>query len=234
MTRDGLLLRLQPVVCDAKTVVDLGTATGSACRLLARRFRRAHIIGVDLSLGMLAQARKKRGWFDRYSYIQADALQLPFDHHSVDVVFANLLLPWVDDPAHLFNEVARILRKDGIFAFSTLGPDSLLELQQAWQAPGRFLDMHDIGDAAIRSGLRDPVLDVDRTTISYDGVAALLRDLQALGAPKPMLAALETGWKGGPPCFDLELVFGHCWGSGRISASGEYRLDPTQIGRRQG
>jgi len=240
MTRDGLLSRLQPVVVEAKIVVDLGTATGSACRLLARRFRRAHVIGVDLSLSMLARARKKRGWFERHSYVQADAEQLPFPDHSVDVVFANLLLPWVGNPQILFGEVARVLRKDGVFAFSTLGPDSLLELRQAWQELGAeeetgcFLDMHDLGDAAVRSGLRDPVLDVDRTAISYESIDSLSRDLQALGAPATLLAALGKGWRAGPQRFDLELVFGHCWGSGRFSGGGEYRLDPAQIQRRPG
>jgi len=240
MTRDGLLLRLQPVVVEAKTVVDLGTATGSACRLLARRFRRAHVIGVDVSRRMLAQARKKRGWFARHSYVQADAAQLPFPDHSVDVVFANLLLPWVGKPQCLFGEVARVLRKDGVFAFSTLGPDSLLELRQAWQdlvaepETGRFLDMHDLGDAAVRSGLRDPVLDVDRTAISYESTESLSRDLQALGAPAAFLAALGKGWQARPQRFDLELVFGHCWGSGQFSSGGEFRLDPAQIQRRPG
>jgi len=240
MTRDGLLFRLQPVVIEAKTVVDLGTATGSACSLLARRFRRAHVIGVDLSFGMLAQARKKCGWFNRHSYVQADAEQLPFPDHSIDIVFANLLLPWIGNPEHLFGEVARVLRKDGAFAFSTLGPDSLLELRQAWQElvarpeTGGFLDMHDLGDAAVRAGLRDPVLDVDRTAISYESVESLARDLRALGAPSALPAALGRGWKAGPRRFDLELVFGHCWGSGRFSGGGEYRLDPAQIGRRSG
>jgi malonyl-CoA O-methyltransferase len=240
MTRDGLLSRLQPIVITAKTVVDLGTATGSACRPLARHFRRAHVIGVDLSLNMLAQARKKRGWFTRHSYIQADAEQLPFADHSIDVVFANLLLPWVRDPGRLFDEVARVLRKDGVFTFSTLGPDSLLELRQAWSAvvaepgAGCFPDMHDLGDVAVRSGLRDPVLDVDRTAVSYASNESLSRDLRALGAPAALLAEIGKTPSARTQRFDLELVFGHCWGSGPISGANEYRIDPAKIRRRPG
>jgi len=236
--RDGLLSRLQPVVVTAQNVIDLGTATGSACRPLARRFRGARIIGVDLSIGMLRKARGKRGWLDRYSLIQANAEQLPFADHSVDVVFANLLLPWVGAPGRLFGEVVRVLRKDGLFAFSALGPDSLLELRQAlqplmprWEA-GRFPDMHDLGDAAVRAGLKDPVLDVDRTEVAYDSVASIERDLRAVRAPATLLAALGERWKAGPRRFDLELVFGHCWGSGAFPQSGEYRLDPVEIGHR--
>ena len=53
VTRDGLLARLEPMIIDARTVVDLGCATGSACKPLAKRFRRARIIALDLSAGML-------------------------------------------------------------------------------------------------------------------------------------------------------------------------------------
>ena len=72
------------------------------------------------------------------------------------------------------------------------------------QGVGQFLDMHDVGDAAVRAGLRDPVLDVDR--VRTDAA---------------------------PGC-DMELIYGHCWGPGPQSASGEYRIEPMQIGRRRG
>ena len=120
LTRDGLIARLQPITVDAGTVVDLGCGTGAAIRPLAKRFRGARIIGVDRSQGMLDRCRKRRLWFTRASFVKADARELPFADHSVDVVYCNLLMPWIDDLAALAREVSRILRKDGLF--STLGP----------------------------------------------------------------------------------------------------------------
>ena len=177
VTRDGLLSRIEPMSVDARVVVDLGSATGSAIGSLKKRFRAARIIAVDLSAAMLQKALGRRSWFSRFAAVQADARSLPFADDSVDVVFSNLLLPWIDEPAAAFGEVARVLREDGLFAFSTLGPDSLLALRLAWQASddgvhvNRFLDMHDIGDALVRSGLRDPVLDVDRLSVTKQPVA---------------------------------------------------------------
>ena len=42
--------------------------------------------------------------------------------------------------------------------------------------------MHDIGDALVRAGLTEPVLDVERLTLTYKDVLALMRDLKIIGA----------------------------------------------------
>ncbi len=253
--RNGLLARLDSMALDAKVIVDLGCATGSACPSLLRRFRRARIIAIDLSLPMLERAKAKRPRFAKLSAIQANAVSLPLADQSVDIVFANMLLPWVPEPAPMFGEVARILRKDGVFLFATLGPDSLLELRNAWQGvdPGphvnRFLDMHDVGDVAVRAGLRDPVLDVDRLTVTYASATALFRDLTATGGRnslrhrrqslvgknrfRAMTDTLDADKSDGVISLDLEIVYGHCWGSGQTRSDGEIRIDAAQIGRRR-
>ena len=254
VTRNGLLARLEPMVVEAKTVVDLGCATGSACKPLAKRFRRAHIIALDLSAGMLQQVRRKQSWFTKYSLLHASATAIPLVDQSVDVVFANQLLPWIDTSATMFAEVARVLRENGLFLFATLGPDSLSGLRQAWRSTdtgvhvNRFPDMHDIGDAAIRAGLTDPVLDVDRLSVTYQDAGALFRDLTGCGARNSlahrshtligksrfdtMTATLERHRKNGTIELDLELIYGHCWGAGPRSRDSEIRIDPGQIGRR--
>lgn len=255
VTRDGLLARLEPIAIDARTVVDLGCATGSACRPLASRFRRAHIIAIDLSLPMLLQVLRKRTWFAKNSLVQANAATLPLMDQSVDVVFANLLLPWIDDHSRLFGEVTRVLRKDGLMLFATLGPDSLSEIRRAWQSVDDcphvnvFPDMHDIGDAAVRAGLRDPVLDVDRLTVTYTSSDDLFRDLTATGSRnslqhrsrsligknrfKTMTAALDAATINGVVNLELELVYGHCWGPGPVAQGAEFRVDAAHIGRRK-
>jgi malonyl-CoA O-methyltransferase len=254
-TRKGLLARLEPMMIEASNVVDLGAATGSALQALRQKFRAAHIIGADLSADMLVEARKKLGWFSRTSLLQVDARALPLAEQSIDVVFSNLMLPWLDDPAAMFAEVARVLRRDGLFIFATLGPDSLRAIRQAWQGVddgphvNRFLDMHDIGDAAVRAGLRDPVLDVDRMTVTYARSESLFRDLTAMGARNSLLhrdrslgaahrfqamtSQLEQLREGGLLPVELEIVYGHCWGCGPRAGAGEVRVAAGQIGRRR-
>ena len=249
VTRDGLLARLLPMTVEAAIVVDLGAATGGAVPLFQQRFRRARVIAVDRSAGMLRAARGKRGLFSKQREVQADAGALPFADGSVDVFFCNLMLPWLDHPDAVFAEVARVLRRDGLFAFATLGPDSLMELRHAWQTVDggehvrQFPDMHDVGDALLRAGLRDPVLDVDRLTVNYGGSEALLRDLSAVGA-RNSLRQRQPGLMGrrrfsrfsdalfaeGTGCsITFELVYGHCWGGEVRGRGAEITVDAAKI-----
>lgn len=260
VTRDGLLARLEPLVLDAKDILDLGSATCSAERSLRKRFARARIISLDISRNMLRQGRRKRSWISRATgvrsvYVQADASQLPFTDQSIDLVFSNQLPSCISDPDLVFAEVARVLRKGGVFAFASLGPDSLLEISRAWSEVdryahvNRFPDMHDIGDALVRAGLHDPVLDVDRLTVSYENPSKLFADLTSVGARNAlrqrntsltgrqrfgkMLAALQGNSDDGKIVLELELVYGHCWGGGPRSDPSNFRIDASAIARRR-
>lgn len=250
-TRDGLFQRLQPLLVDAHLVVDLGSATGAANKPLNKRFPKAQVISVDVAHNMLQKARNRKSWLAKTSFAQANAAALPFANESVDVVFSNQLLPWIAETGTVFTEVARVLRKGGMFAFATLGPDSLREISRAWSQVddnahvSQFPDMHNLGDALVNAGLRDPVLDVDRLGINYKDSHALFADLTAVGARNAlfrrvqsltgkqrfanMVRALEDTAVGGEITLELELVFGHCWGAGPKMDRANYRIDATQI-----
>lgn len=241
--RDGLLARLEPLEVSPGLVLDLGSATGASADALAKRYKKSRILAIDAAHGMTRQVEARRGWRARYRAVQADARTLPVPDHAAALVFSNLLLPWIGDPDRLFAEVARVLKKDAPFIFSALGPDSLASVAEAFSAAGKtprinaFPDMHDIGDGLVRAGLRDPVLDVDRLTIDYSSARSLFDDLTATGA-RNALAGRRPGLLGrrrfeavvenlGPSfSVELEIVYGHAWGSGqnpdgvRIEATG--------------
>ncbi len=253
ITRDGLIARLEPLLLEPATILDLGAATGATGRQLRKRFKRAHIVSLDLSRAMLVQGRGRKSWFSRSSFVQGDAHNLPFADASFDIVVANQLLPWAPEPQPVFEAVARVLKKGGVFAFATLGPDSLREIGQAWASVdsgvhvNRFADMHNIGDGIVRAGLRDPVLDVDRLEVSYENASKLFADLTHAGA-RNALAGRSAGLAGrgkfeamtaaladdrGKITLDLELVYGHCWGAGPKNDPGNYRIDANQIPTRR-
>jgi len=251
----GLVERLEPIVLAPREILDLGSACGRGSRDLARRYRKSRVIGLDISAGMLAESRRSRSFLSRVREVQADAARLPFRTGAIDLVIANLVIPWIGDPTACFAEVARVLKDGGLFAFATLGPDSFAELSRAWQAVDSqrhvpdFPDMHDVGDALVRAGLRDPVLDVDTLRVTFPGVDELLHDLTLAGA-RNCLASRRPGltgrqgfdrfrqqlsgmMNGGRLPLRLELVYGHAWGAGPATAAGEYRVAPGSIGRRR-
>ena len=254
---DELLDRLAGVRVEPGRVVDLGCGTGYAARRLQAMYRRAQVIGVDFAPAMAA--RVATGWRPgrRPRGVCADARRLPLPDQSVDIVFSSLTLEWVTDLRAQFGEVRRVLRPDGVLMFATLGPDTLAELRGAWAAIDRgvhvstFLDMHDIGDAVLAAGLRDPVMDVDRLRRTYPDVRALMRALKAAGAQnatvgrprglggRARLERLERAYpdrdEAGRVRATWEIAYGHAWGAAtpRVGSgtAREFHVPIESIGR---
>jgi malonyl-CoA O-methyltransferase len=256
---EELLGRLAPFDFRPRVILDLGAGTGRIAAELKRRYRRARVLALDLAPGMLRAAGRHQSLFRRFECICADAARLPLEAASVDIVFSSLMLQWCEPLDEVFAEVRRVLTPQGFFAFSTFGPDTLKELRSAWAEAdtyshvNRFLDAHDVGDALMRSGLQEPVLDVDRTQLTYGDGLALMHDLKSLGAhnstagrPRSLigrsrlqrvLAAYEAFRKDGRLPATYEIVYGAAWGTaGRpttATAGGEIRIPPSRIRRKQ-
>ncbi len=244
--QSALLERLDFYTADPARIVDVGAGTGRGTALLKKRYAKAEVIAVDLALPMLRAAKQHASWLKPFQRVCAEATALPLADHSVDVLHSNLCFQWIDDLKALFAECVRVLKPGGLLAFSTFGPDTLKELRASWaeadQQPhvSRFLDMHDVGDAMLAAGLRDPVLDVHRYTLTYSEPRKLLEELQGLGATnadqtrergltgkaryKRMLAAYETMRLDGRIPATWEVVSAHAWGpppgQGRRGADG--------------
>lgn len=184
---DRLMARLDVIKQIPRVVLDAGCGTGYCTRALARRYRQADVVGLDLAGSMAAQARRRRGWWSRQRYLCGDIERLPLAAASVDLIVSNLSLQWCE-PTAAFAELRRVLRPGGLFMFTSFGPDTLNELRAAWQAVDgavhvhTFQDMHVVGDALLHAGFADPVMDVDRFTLTYAAVDDLLRELKQLGA----------------------------------------------------
>jgi len=167
---ERLLERLDGVAREPRIVLDAGAGTGRGTRALSDRYPRARVIALDIAEPMARAARRRRPWFRKFHSVCADAARLPLADASVDLVFSNLMLQWTGDPAAVFTEARRVLKPDGLLLFSSFGPDTLRELRMAWAEAdervhvNRFIDMHDLGDALLRCGFVNPVMDVDRHT----------------------------------------------------------------------
>jgi malonyl-CoA O-methyltransferase len=255
--RGRLLERLDYVNLEPEVILDVGCGTGHSSRALKDRFPAARLIALDLAEGMLTETAKRQSWRRRFARVCGDIMRLPLADASIDLAFSNLTLQWCPDPDVAFAELRRVLRPRGLLNFTTFGPDTLIELREAWaQADGhthvsRFADMHELGDGLVRTGLAEPVMDVERFTLTYTDVLGLMRDLKAIGAHnaaaqrprgltgrgrlRAMEAAYELRRRDGVLPATYEVVFGQAWGPAgkptRGRRSGEFSIAPAAIGR---
>lgn len=158
-----LLGRFLTVLPQAKTILEVGCGTGHFTRWLAERGFR--VVGLDLSPVMLAQAERYNG----LRYVQGDALALPFDDCSFDIVALITTLEFVADPRRALNEAVRVAR-NGLL-LGVLNRCSLLALRR-------------------RASVRSP-WDVARL-FSPRELAGLVRD--CAGARRPQVHWRTTLW----------------------------------------
>ncbi|HJS91118.1 MAG TPA: malonyl-ACP O-methyltransferase BioC [Steroidobacteraceae bacterium] len=253
---EELLSRLEPFDLRPAIILDLGAGTGRVSAQLRRRYRRSRVIALDLSPGMLREAHRHQRLWRRFERVCAEAARLPLQSASIDLVYSNLMLQWCEPVDEVLAEVRRVLRPEGFFVFSSFGTDTLRELRSAWAEAdsyshvNRFLDVRDLGDALMRAGLKEPVLDVDRTQLTYADGISLMRDLKALGArnatagrPRSLLgrsrlqrvlSAYEAFRKDGRLPATYEIIYGAAWGEQpRASPPPEVRISPADIRRRK-
>ncbi|MDJ0657041.1 MAG: methyltransferase domain-containing protein [Xanthomonadales bacterium] len=210
-------------------IVDLGCGRGQASAHLAGRFPDAQVLALDHAAPMLRQLGPG------VVGLCASAERIPLRSASVDTVFSNLLLPWCADPGAVIGEICRVLRPEGSLWFTSLGPDTLTELRQAWSRVDAyphvhpFVDMHHIGDALLSAGLQNPVLEVETLTVTYPDPLALMRELKQLGAQNAhrerfrgltgqqrmagMMEGLESFRRDGAIPATCEVIYGHAWGA---------------------
>lgn len=179
-------------------VVDVGCGPGHLSAAMQKRWPRAQVVALDLALPMLRQARENfggGGWRPRLlggarrpEAVCADARALPLRDASVDVLFSNLCLQWVEDLPAVFAGFRRVLKPGGLLLVSTFGPDTLFELRGAFAeadaAPhvSPFASIAQFGDALIAAGFKNPVLDRDEFVLGHPDLGHLMRELRTLGA----------------------------------------------------
>lgn len=181
-----------------QVVVDLGCGPGHAAAAMRKRWPHARIVALDLALPMLRQARKQSGWWRPFDRLCADARALPLADGSVDVLFSNLCVQWIDDLPALFAEFRRVLKPGARLLVSSFGPETLIELRDAFASADAvphvspFAAIGQFGDAMVAAGFRDPVLDRDVFVPGYADLAALMRELRTLGATNALRTRRHT------------------------------------------
>lgn len=190
-----LISRFEYIRLAPERVLDIGCGLGRTRTELLKIFPQADWTGVELSPAMALKGRREqrghgfaRLWRREPHWLVADAARLPVADETADLIYSNLMLHWHPTPERVFPEWKRVLRVHGLVMFASFGPDTLRELRAAVAEvlpkarPVPFVDMHDLGDMMVASGLSTPVMDVEHLTLTFRSPEDLLREVRALGA----------------------------------------------------
>ncbi len=223
-------IRLQPSAWGDWEPVRGGLA---AHALLERRYPQAERFVAETRpahLDLIVREQAARPWWRRW--------REPAVHHGpipaggVQMLWANMALHLSAQPEALIGEWHRALAVEGFLMFSCLGPDTLRELralyrEMGWPPPGHdFTDMHDWGDMLVHAGFAEPVMDMERITLTWDTPQRLLDELRELGGnlhPQRFQRLRGRGWKtrlldemgralhqpDGRLALTFEIIYGH-------------------------
>jgi malonyl-CoA O-methyltransferase len=181
--------RLEWIRLGPKTWADWGAVRGGvdAHRRVAERYPRAQqwVIEHDAVHAEASKRALTRAWW------RLNAPAVNFDaipDAGVQMLWSNMGLHMDADPQALIAQWHKALAVDGFLMFSCLGPDTLRELRAVysrlgWPPPAHeFTDMHDWGDMLVHAGFAEPVMDMERITLSWETPERLIAELRELGA----------------------------------------------------
>ncbi len=154
-----------------------------------------------------------------------NAINLPIKSQSSDLIWSNLVLPYLLNIEDFFKEIRRILKINGCFLISGLGVDSLQQIRDVGLATNNFPDMHVIGDILVKLGFSNPVTDVEYLTLEYTSPEQLIKDIRIIGCGavlehitpisvdkyKAIHDKLLNLTKNGSIPLTLEVFYAHAW-----------------------
>jgi ubiquinone/menaquinone biosynthesis C-methylase UbiE len=197
-------------------VLDVATGTGRVPLTLLRSLEfEGSIVGLDLSLGMLHEARRKAAQYaERVTWLWQDALELPFVDDAFDAVCCVEALEFMAEPARVLKEMTRVLRPGGtLLGSNRRGLDALM-------FPGRAFSKD--GVRAVLARLSMTSVRIEQWQTYYDLVWATKE-----GAPSPREGSAGVGEVlRCPRCGEQRLL----WRSASILCDGCGASYPTEKG----
>jgi ubiquinone/menaquinone biosynthesis C-methylase UbiE len=128
----------------ARKIADIACGTGILSDRIARELQPDEIYGVDMSDGMLAQARART---DRVQWLRGPAEQLPFGDGALDAVVTTSAFHFFDQPAAL-RELHRVLAPGGLVAVAAL---STRQPRLQASSANRWKPQHNASPAEMRA-----------------------------------------------------------------------------------
>lgn len=220
-----------------------------AHNLLAKRYPESECFMVESEPGKAQYASKvlAKPWWQPARWTSSPIRFESPTKGAVQLVWANMLLHMAADPQALLASWHQALDVNGFVMFSCLGPDTLVELRRLYQSMGwpepahEFTDMHDWGDMLVGAGFAEPVMDMERITLTFESPERLLQELRGLGRNlhiqrfsslrgRSWLTRFHKVLSDAPLQLTFEVIYGHAFKPApRIAVRAETVLSLAQM-----
>jgi ubiquinone/menaquinone biosynthesis C-methylase UbiE len=180
-----------------RRVLETAAGTGVLTRAMAARLPDVHIVATDLNQPMLDHAARRQA-VGSVEWRPADALALPFEDRSFDVVTCQFGVMFFPDKVKGFSEARRVLKPSGRFLFNI------------WDRISENDFANVVTEAVAELFPDDPPRFLARTPHGHHDVERLRADLQAAGFTDIAIDAVERISKAGSP---LDPALGFCQGT---------------------
>lgn len=195
------------------SVLETAAGSGVVARTLAPLLgSKARYAVSDLNPAMLERAKERQPADERISWHEANALELPFEDASFDVVCCQFGVMFFPDRVAGYREALRVLKPGGTFVFNT------------WDRIEDNEFAHLVTETAAEIFPDDPPRFLARTPHGYHEVEQVERDLRAAGFARIQLATIAERSRAASP---TDPAVAYCQGTplrGEIEARDASRL----------
>lgn len=195
-----LAAKLEPIRLEPKSWIDWSAFLGDGADLVAARYPQARRWVVEPDAALAARSLEARaasqsgGWLARLTRGRPQVFtepvpvaSAPWFPDGAQMLWANMTLHGAADLPTMMGAWHKHLAVGGFLMCSGLGPDTARELRALYREAGwplptvDFIDMHDLGDELVRAGFADPVMDMERITLTWATPQAMLDELRSWG-----------------------------------------------------
>lgn len=186
--------RLNVIKMVPARILCLGADFNQSASLLMQRYPKTHLYEIDPDTVFLQIATTLRKhsqsiwqkWFAHKIPQVTQNLEKVKIAETVNMIWSNLSLHTNQNLQAAFTSWSDTIHPEGMLFLSSFGPDTFIEIRNFLIHKGinlqtdRLWDMHDLGDTLFYNGFAEPVMDMEKITISYKNPKSFWRDIRIM------------------------------------------------------